>query len=237
MRHAPLAVVATTLLALACSEALAAGEPVSRSRTVSISGEADVMVTPDLAEVSIGVTTEGPTAAGAMQSNSQTVAAVLDVFKKEGIQPKDLQTSGFSLQPRFEPVRSSSGQRLNGYIAGNMVSVRVRDLSKLGAVLDKAISSGANDVRSIQFDVAARAELQDEARRKAMDDAFRKAGLYATAGNVKLGPILSIEEDGAAAMARKPMYAAAMKADRAVPVEAGELGIFARVHVVYELQD
>src|SRR5512137_489184 len=116
---------------------------------ITVTGEGEVTAAPDMADVNIGVVTDGATAAAALQANSTALATVIDGLKKDGIESRDLQTSGLSLEPRYEPMRNNQPPKLAGYRASNTVTVRVRDLSKLGALLDKSVGSGANELRGL----------------------------------------------------------------------------------------
>lgn len=221
---------------IAVSAAVPAAAADSPARTISVTGEGEVTSKPDLAEVILGVTNDGPTAGAALQANSQAATAMIDLLKREGVEERDLQTSGLVLQPKFEQTQNYSPPKAKGYTVSNTVTVRVRDLSKLGALLDKAVSGGANDLRGVQFDIAKRQSAQDEARRRAMQDAARKAALFAEAGGVKLGALQTVEEEGGADMPQPRMFAAkAVAAGMAVPVEAGELSVRSRVRAVYLL--
>lgn len=202
-----------------------------------IGGEGRVDVAPDMATVRLGVTTEARAARDALAANSAQVAAVLDTLGAAGIAPRDMQTTGLSLGPRWENVvvNGASQSRITGYFATNAVSVRVRDLGSLGAVLDRVVDDGANTLDGLSFGLQDAQSARDEARRRAVADALRKAALYAEATGVALGPILSFREEAdrrpfAATMARDMALA-----ESAVPVAEGEVGITAAVEVIFAI--
>ena len=229
-----------TILAMAVLPATAQGrEDDPARRSLTLVGEAEMSAVPDMALVTLGVTREAETAAAALEANSAAMRAVLDTVRAAGIEEREVQTSGLSLQPRFVYPRQGGGEqppRLIGYTASNQVTLRLRDLGKLGALLDRLVAAGANDIRGIGFDLADRSRLLDEARRKAVQDAKRRASLVAEAAGVALGEIMSIaEEDGIPAP--RPMASRAMAAEAAVPVEAGELTLRARVRIVWRIAD
>jgi uncharacterized protein len=234
LSSACLALIATLLLAAA---------PVSAqtvtARTLSIAGNAEVRVAPDAALVAAGVVTESETAAAALKANSVALAKVLDAIRSFGVEAKDLQTSGLSLEARYyRPDKPSPGDRprIIGYTAANAITVRVRDLAKLGEILDKATVAGANRIDGIAFVVSNQEGLLDEARRRAVADARSKADLYAQAAGFTLGKVLNLTEEGVPSP--RPMARAmAAPATVAVPVEAGEMTLSVRLRVVWGLAD
>jgi uncharacterized protein YggE len=231
---------AALLAAVAMPATIAATTPAlaveASAQTLSLAGEGSASAAPDQATVTSGVTSEGPTASEAVAANSKSMAALIDAFKKAGIQPADLQTSGFSVQPRYAQPKEGSGEapKIDGYEVRNQVTVRVRDLTKLGAVLDTAVASGSNQIDGVNFGLADPAPVLDKAREAAVADARRKAELIAKAAGVKLGRILAIAEPGSEPP--RPMMAAyAREKLDAVPVEAGESEFTARVNVTWEI--
>src|SRR5215469_15617933 len=192
------------------------------TRSLSVEGSAEVHVAPDTALVTSGVVTEGDTAAAALSANSAALAKVIAAIRSFGVESKDLQTSGLSLTPRYyRQEKPTDRPRIIGYTAGNVVTARVHDLGKLGDLLDKVTLAGANRIDGIAFAVSNQEGLLDEARRRAVADARRKADLYAAAGGFTLGRILTLTEESAPAY--RPMMAraapAAAPAGVEVPIE------------------
>ncbi|MEZ5796395.1 MAG: SIMPL domain-containing protein [Paracoccaceae bacterium] len=228
-------------LALAVALALPVTAPAAWAEaapaTLTVTGEGATSVTPDLATLSIGVTTTGETAAEALAANSAALAAVLERLRAAGIEDRDLQTSNLSVNPNWTGYDSSvsGGPRISGYTAANVVTVRIRKLETLGTVLDAAVADGANTLNGLAFGLAEPRPALDAARQAAVEDARAKATLYATAAGVDLGRILSISE-AAPSVGPAPMYKDAVQS-AAVPVEAGELSMEASVTVVWELAD
>jgi uncharacterized protein YggE len=207
--------------------------------TISVTGEGHVAVAPDMATVSLGVMTDGDSAKSALDANNAAIAAVLEKLKSAKIEDRDVQTSGLSLGPRYDYSSSNPDgtQKVTGYVASNMVTVRVRALDTVGGVLDAVVTNGANTLNGITFGLADDTAATDAARKAAVEDARRKADLYATAAGVKLGKILSISEQGSYMPPMPmPMAEASFKAG-AVPVAGGELGVTATVSVIYELTE
>ena len=145
--------------------------------TISVTGEGIVAAVPDLATVSLGVTMQGDTAAAAMAAGNRALQAVLERLKAAGIEDRDLQTSNLSLNPNWQSGDGTTAPVIVGYIASNILSVRVRDLDKLGAVLDAVVTDGANTLNGISFGLADPDPVLDQARTEAVADARGRAEL------------------------------------------------------------
>jgi len=229
-----------TLLALSTAILLAVPAWSEETRAlITVSGEGSVNAIPDMATVSLGVTTSGQTAKEALDANGAALHAVIERLKAAGVAPTDIQTSGLSLGPVFDYSSSTPGEapKPSGFQASNMVTVEVHALDSLGEMLDAAVSDGANTLNGIFFGLEDTVPKADEARLKAMADARRKAEMLAEAAGAKLGPIAAINEGGT--MMPMPGYGG-VAFDRmapAVPVAAGELTVGATVSVTWELAD
>ena len=210
-------------------------------RTLTLTGEARVAAAPDMAIISAGTLSEAKTAREALTANNETMRKVLGTIRAAGVEGKDIQTSSVSIQPKYSYASSSSPSReapqIDGYTVSNSVSVIVRDLDKLGAVMDAVVSSGVNQMQGLVFTIAYPEPLRDEARKQAVAAALARANLYAQAAGVRLGAIQSISEAGYAPPPR-PMARMAMEAasDAPVPVAQGELSIEAQVNIVWGLE-
>ncbi len=201
--------------------------------SVSATGIGTVEVEPDIATVSIGVTTQGDTAAASLTANSKAVEAVMARLTADGITATDMQTSNLYLSPNWTGY-DTGAPVISSYVASNMLTVTVRDLSKLGAILDSSVSDGANTLNGVTFGLADPEPVLNEARKEAVVVAQTKAELLATAAGMKLGNIISITESSAANMPY-PMYDEAAAAP--VPVAGGALGLSASVTVLYEITE
>jgi hypothetical protein len=227
------------VLAAALAVGLAAGRPAmaeTPDAVISVTGEGSVERAPDIATIQIGVTTVGETAAEALAANSAAMEAVMARLTATGIQPRDLQTSGLSVNPNWTGYDSSvsGGPQISGYTAFNMLTVRVRAIDTLGGVLDASVSDGANTLNGLTFGLADPKPAFDEARKAAVADARAKAQLLAEAAGVKLGAIVSISEGGGT-VDPQPMFRDA--AASAPPVAGGEVGYSAAVTIVWELAE
>jgi uncharacterized protein YggE len=200
-------------------------------RVITVIGEGEVNIVPDLDILSGGVTTTAKTAREASEANAKAMNAVMAALKGAGIEERDVQTSRLSLQPLRDHTRNEA--RINGFQATNQVRVKVRDVTKAAEMIDKLVTAGANDIYGIQFVVSAPSKPLDAAREAAIADARRKAEVYAKAANVQLGPAVNITEDGGAAPPR-PMMRHGMEA-AATPISPGEQTQRVTVTVSYEL--
>lgn len=207
-------------------------------RQITVTGQGAIETAPDMATITVGVTTEAKTAVGALEKSSTATYAVLDRLKVLGIDSRDLQTRNLSLSPRWTSRSSSvdAPPEISGFVATNTIMIRVRDLPKLGEVLDAVVRDGANTFHGLSFGLQEPRPATDEARKQAVTDAIAKATLYAQAAGVALGDVLSISEDRAAARPFGGVEMVRMASD-VVPVAEGELTIGASVTMVFAIAD
>jgi uncharacterized protein YggE len=201
-------------------------------RTVSVSAIGSVTAEPDVAQISAGVVTEADSAKDAMSRNSIVMTKLIDGLKA-GIQPKDIQTTTLNVEPRYTQPKDGRVATINGYRVVNQVRLTVRDVKRLGDVLDQAIALGANQINHIAFDIANPEALKDEARKQAMENARRRGELYAKAAGGQLGPVLRISESVGEP---HPMPGGRMAMRASVPIEAGTRSLEVEVHVTYALR-
>jgi uncharacterized protein YggE len=217
-----------------------------RERMISVVGQGTVRARPDMALITLGVVSEAESAAEALASNSESMNRIITALEEEGIEPRDLQTSGFSVEPVYsQPPPNYDGSQafepeIVGYRVHNNLTLRIRDLERVGPLLDEVVMLGANSISGPTFTLADPTPLEDQARRAAMRDAMRKGELYAEAAEVTLGPVFRIEESYV--QPPQPFNGAAMRmemaaADTSVPIEGGELTVEAQVTVSWTLDD
>lgn len=197
---------------------------------IVVTGTGTVEAAPDIATLSIGVTTQGATAAEALAANSAAVEAVIARLAASGIEARDMQTSNLSLNPNWTGY-DVSNPTISGYVAANLLTIRVRQLDTLGAVLDAAVADGGNTLNGLTFGVMEPEPLLDAARKEAVADARAKATLLAEAAGVTLGRLVAINEGGAPSEPI-PMFRAEASA-APVPVAGGEVGLTASVTLHY----
>ena len=200
---------------------------------LTVNGEGAVDSVPDMATITMGVTSEARTAAEAMRQTSQATAAVLERLKAAGVADRDMQTRDLSLSPVWDNRGSSSAPKIVGFQADNTVLVRVRALDALGGILDEVIESGANRFQGLTFGLQEPGPALDEARRLAVADAMRKAGLLAGAAGLELGAVLELNEGGGG---RQPVLMEPAAMASGVPVAAGEVSTQASVTMVFAIR-
>ncbi len=231
--------VITALAGFQSAAAAADSEPEPRLR---VTGEGTVSVEPDMALLHLTVTREGDSARAALDANSAAMKEVLAAMRAQGIAGRDLQTANFSIEPRYQhrPHNQSGVQeppRIVGYTVRNSLTVRLRDIARLGAVLDESVSLGVNEGGNIQFLNDDPAAALTQARQEAVRDALARGRTLAEAAGVKLGRILEISERS---RQHQPMPMARMamaeQAYDSVPVAAGENSYQVMVDVVLALE-
>ncbi|MCF3641844.1 SIMPL domain-containing protein [Rhizobium sp. TRM95111] len=211
-----------------------------REPVVTVTGVGEASVTPDMALIELGVVKDGKTAREALDANSKAMAEVLSALKEAGIAERDLQTSGFSINPQYHYPQSSTGENqppvLTGFQVANTVSLRVRDLDKLGTIIDRSVTMGVNQGGAIRFVNDDPAGALSEARRKAVADAMAKAKELTDAAGIGLGRILEIDETVSQPQPMPMMRAMAKDfAAEAVPVAAGENSYSVTVTMTFSL--
>jgi uncharacterized protein len=207
--------------------------------TLSASGEGVENAAPDIAVVTLGVLSRAKTARAALDANNVDMEKVIQAVRGQAVADKDISTTGFSISPVYsQPPQPRSGVEpveptIVGYQVSNQVRIAVRDIDKTGTVLDSAVTAGANQAGSINFDIDDRRALVDKAITAAIADARRKAELMAEAAGVRLVRVLSVNagEGGGVPMFRRDTMAAAAP----VPVMGGELTISANAQISWEI--
>jgi uncharacterized protein YggE len=235
--------VSLSLILIAFSTAISPARALERlidignDRWVEVSGEGSVSVAPDFAQATLGVTTTGKTAGDALAANAKAANALVSLIKTEGVAPADIQTSAVSISPMFsQPTpNQSTAPTITGYSVSNNVTVMVRDIPRLGALLDKAVTAGANSIYGVGFGHNNASALLDKARPLAVEDARRKAEIFASAGGARIGRLMVLTEEAARqppiAFSRAYAYAAAAP----TPIEPGEDRLTVTVTARFEL--
>ena len=232
-RHRGLSATAVLAGAVLIASPVRAQQSTPEARIVVI-GAGSVHVPPDYARIRSGVSTRARTVKEASEANTKIMSAITAALLESGIAQTDIQTSRFSVQPVYAAVQSSGERRLSGYNVSNEVAVVIRQIPKLGDILDRLVNAGATDIGNIEFLNSDASRLLDQAREAAAADARHKAELYARAAGVNLGRVLTITEE-AADRAPVPMARASAMAAAPVPIAAGENTLEARIAVEYEI--
>ena len=234
-------IVLLGLAALATLPAFAASAQTQPPPRIIVMGEGEAAAAPDLALMSLSVMREAKTAREALDANNDAMAAVIAAMQSFGIAERDLQTAGIQIQPRYNYTnRADGGQdaQLVAYQVTNTLSVRIRDLSKTGEILDRSVTLGVNQGGGVQFTNDDPAAVLTEARKEAVADAMEKAKTLSEAAGVELGRVLEIS-DLAYAPPPMPYLSKARSfdaAEAAVPVQAGENAYKVQVNVTFELR-
>lgn len=220
----------------ACGPAVAAAPAQAVTRSMTVSGTGQVTLKPDIAYINIGVHTEKPSAAEAVAQNNTDTQSLIDALKNAGVSADDLQTTNFSIYQNNQT--GPDGKTIGTvYMVDNTVYVTVRDLSKLGSLLDAAVKAGANNVSGIQFDVADKTKALSDARTEAVKSAKSEADELAAAAGVTLGQIQTISYNentpGPIFYGKGGGFAAA---EAAVPINPGSMQISVVVTLTYEIK-
>lgn len=225
--------------AIAIPHAAAAQEQRQPPR-ISVVGEGEAALAPDMAIVTLAVMREAETARAALDDNNAAIAAVIAAMKEAGIEARDLQTAGLQINPHYVYPQNGDGNqqpRIVGYQVTNTLTVRIRDIAKVGEIIDQSVSLGVNQGGNIAFVSDDPSQALTEARKLAVADAMDRARTLATAAGVELGSIIEIAEQSAPPPPM-PLGAKAFRmeaADASVPVEAGENTYTVRVSVTFEI--
>ena len=227
------------LLAAVLAANPAFADEVKMNRLISLTGHGEVRAVPDMAVINMGVVSSAETARAALDANTKAMTELMANLKAASIDDKDISTSNFSVNPRLD-YGQNGGQvpKLVGYDVTNSVTVIVHKIDGLGALLDKAVSSGSNQINGISFSVSKPDDAMDEARKLAVKDATHKAQIYAGAASINLGNIMSLSESGGMAEPQVMFSRAkAMSADSApVPIAQGSQVISVEVNISWELK-
>lgn len=232
---------AAARLALAFAALLALTACGPNETILTVHASATTRAAPDLAIVTLGVSARGDTARAAQQAQSARMNAVLASARAAGVEERDVQTVGFSLEPQYAYPRNAA-PRVTGYVSRNTVSIRVQDLSAVSSLIDATVAQGANELQGVQFTFKDAEASRDAARAEALQTARRRADAYAQAADLRVVRTLSITEPGGATPPidlRRGFDGRAVAAEQASSgnqIRPGELDAESSVTVVYELR-
>lgn len=231
-------VAALALLALGCANDTTVLPP-TQQPGISVSGSGSAFGEPDVAVLSLGVEAEAASVSEARSQAAESMEAMLAALRAGGVDDEDIQTTRFSVQPRFD--FRDGRQVLRGFVVNNLVTAKIREIDSVGELIDAAVDAGGDlaRVNNLQFTIDDPSELEDQARVEAMEDARNKAETLAEAAGVDLGPPRSISESGGARPIALDRAAFALPAGEPLvdtPIEVGELEVRVQVQVVYGLE-
>jgi uncharacterized protein YggE len=205
----------------------------SAATGISVTGQGTISVQPDVANIQFGVQTTNANAGKARTDNDAAMTKVKAAVNTLGVADADIQTTNYSIYPQY----NADGQTVTGFTVNNTVSIKVKDLKKLGDIISAAVSAGANNSYGISFDVSDRTGAYNQALAQAMDKAKARANLMAKELDVSLGRVMTVSESSGSTGVVYPMADKGMVASGAssTPVSAGQMDITASVSVVYEI--
>lgn len=204
--------------------------------TIAVNGTGRIVVSPDIADLRLGVSATKPTVKAARATAAESMTRVLAALKKLGTADRDIQTTVLALQPNYDYANNTNLPRLNGYTLSNGIAVTIRDLDKVGDAIDDALAAGATTLDGVTFRVADPAKAEQQSRAEAMAQAKAKADTLAAAAGVSVTGVASISET--AAPTPYPINyagerAAALAQDAATPVQPGTNEVIVTVSVAY----
>jgi uncharacterized protein YggE len=237
------ALVATSVAAplFPATPALAQESPAlpTLNRTITVVGEGKISLPPDLARINVGVEVVNASAVDATAATTEQINVLIAALTEAGIAPEDIQTSSFSVYAERFNADGTPSQTVN-YRVSNTVSVLVRDVSTLGAILDTAVRAGANNIYGVDFLLDDPSEARSGARAMAMENAKATAEELAGLAGLKIGRVISISEVIGSQGGYYSNQFTAMSIGKGggdVPVAPGRLELNLELQVVYELVD
>lgn len=241
------AIAVLTGLALSLAACTAAPGPAETNVTlqqpsddvITVSGRSGMEATPDVAKITIGVSTRATTPLEARQANAEAMAATLEAVKALGVEEKDIQTSNMNMWNTYGDYGTVTGYRMN-----TDLTILVREIEKAGEVVDAAISAGSNELGGVEYLVSNRDELYNAALTDAVELAREKAEALAAASGKTLGMVKKVTETSQAAATLRKYAAEASMADSSAngvmeragtAIQPGSTTISAEVQVVFAL--
>ncbi len=227
-----ISILAACILCLSMPQSFAASD--DNLSIISVEGSGAVTGTPDTATISIGVTTSAKDSSEAQNTNAVKSAAIQNAIKALGINDKDISTRNYSFRPTYS--RDNSGKsKLSGYEVSNTISVKIKDLSKTGTVIDTALNNGANHINSLDFSISNTKNLRKQALSQAIEDARDKAEIIANGLGKRIVGVKAVTETVSPIDYRHYglMYSAKTlsEGNASTPIESGEVSLTATVHI------
>lgn len=234
-RSRPILAAALVAVTLAAPRAASARQaPTAELPQIVVTGFGEVSVPPDKASIDVAVETRAATASAAASLNARRLRAVLDTLKGRGVEAADLATIGFSVHQDYEPVpRGAAPRRM--YVANNVLRVEIRNLDRVGALLDAALDAGANRINEVRFSSSRHLAVRDSAMTLAIANARRSAEGMARAAGGRLGPLLELSTQLSPYTMRENMsratagYASGAVANQSTSISPDQLEVGATV--------
>lgn len=213
--------------------------PEASPAVLTVTGEAQVIIPADYAQLVLGVSTQDESVTTASTINSTTLDAVIEALHGIGVAPEDIVTENFSVSPMYDYQYGKLGesQTVTGYQVENRLRVTVRDVNQVGAVMDAGVSAGANEAFGITFLSSQESDASDEALRAAVAEGQRKAELMAAACGKNLGALVSVTENASGGYGGVTLNYLAADASAGTTVLANDLTVSAQVTLTYQLAE
>ncbi len=211
-------------------------------RTIRVEGMGEVKVSPDEAFIDLGLETLAPTAKAAADENARKMDKVIAALVQAGIPRKEIETRNYTVYPEYhQQTRPDETPKLRGYRVSNTVEVHVRELTRVGTLLDTALNAGANRVESVRFGLSKPEVAQGDALRNAVERARQSAQVLASSLGVKLGPVLDAStvtepQRPIPVVARMAMASGAGLEDATTPIQPQEQTVHAVVTLVFAIE-
>lgn len=211
-------------------------------RSISFSGEGKVYTKPDIATVTLSVVTESRTVADLQKKNTEKMNKVIEFLKGKGVEEKDIKTTNYNLYPRYDYSQYSSRiPQIIGYEITQSLEVKIRNLDKVGEVLEGSVAAGVNQIYSLYFKVDKDDDFKSQAKELAINNAKKKAEETAKQLGVKLGKLIGYNESG---NYPGPIYSDYSKAmgmggggsESAPNIQIGENEITVNITLTYEIK-
>ena len=209
------------------------------TNTVSFSGEGKISAKPDIAVISASILTQATDSKTAQDENSRKSKNVSDFLKKQGIEEKDIKTSGYNISPQCKYPPYGGQPAISGYQVMESYEIKLRDLAKVSVVLDGLVSAGANQVNNLGLQIENPDELMAQARQLAIDNARKKAEALEDQIDIKLGRVVNFSEN--AGGYPMPMYAYGMKGEGmggggGPDVSLGQNDVVVNITITYQIR-
>lgn len=208
-------------------------------RTLRVEGAGEVKAEPDEGWIDLAVETRAPTAKAAGEENARKMERVISALTAAGIPRKEIDTRNYSIFPEYTQPEPRSEPKLSGYRASNTLSVHMRELARMGEMIDRALSAGANRVDGVRFALSKEDAVRAEALRQAVERARRTAEVLASSLGVRLGPVLdasTVAEVPRVFAARMAFEAGSKSGGPTTPILPEEQTITAQVAIIYAIE-
>ncbi len=212
----------------------------TQTPSINVSAEAEVTGTPDIAYITIGLSTTAKESAEAQRQNTEGMNAILDKVKAESVKDEDIQTIEYTTYPEYDYSRGKNS--ITGYTVRNRVSVKINDITLSGKIIDTASAAGSNDVSDIRFDIKDKEALLNTALKQAAELSRQRAAALASGGGLTLGKLLNLSYNdtqmpGSLYSMKGAVASDSIESERSTAVAPGIMTIRVTVNATYEVEN